>query len=99
MDIKYWYFTAEVFRVSKNTNEVLESKSFSSMIWSSSNPFFPIQEAIKITTITVLDRDAFFNQDTEYCPVRIINQIEISKVDAEMFTDGLGMFKGGGQLV
>jgi hypothetical protein len=97
--IKYWYFTADVTRCSKKNGKSIETRTFSRTEWSRSE-FFPLEEAIKMTTVVLRDRDNFFDVNEEYCTVRVVNQFEISVENYNSLTDkNFGIFGKGGQLV
>jgi len=94
---KYWYFTADLHRVSKKTKKSLEVRQFSN-VCESHGVLFPIGHATDETVFIML-RNGYIH-DGEYCSVRFINQVEISANDYSYLTDKTyNILPGEGELL
>ena len=97
-EIKHWYFTADVCKITRETREILERRTFTRADWSREK-FFPIYEAVNMITTVLRERENFFNPNVEFCSVRIINQLEISEAHYKSLTDEFGFLHNGGQFI
>ncbi|MCX6755392.1 MAG: hypothetical protein NT068_02535 [Candidatus Nomurabacteria bacterium] len=92
----FWYYTAEVYKVQKITKKVLEQKTISRVI-ASKDKFFPLESELVNVSQIMIHRENFVKLGEEYCSVRLINQVEISKETFDALkedTYSLGLIQG-----